>query len=1015
MSVVSGVYSSSGPPSGGGMVRIDGGDFTRVSAVHFGDTVAVNYSILSDTVIEAQAPGHAAGVVDVTVTSPDGVSSTSSADQYLYLTPSGPTGGGEPTESTSVAAAAPAVTGPTGPIAPTGPGGPTGFTAPTGPTGLIAAGGPTGFTAPTGPSGPTGMIAPSGPTAFIALGGPTGFTGPSGPSGPMGFIAPSGPTGYIAPSGPTGYIAPSGPTGYIAPTGFTAPGGPTGYIAPSGPSGFIAPTGPTGYIAPSGPSGFIAPTGPTGYIAPSGPTGYIAPSGFTAPSGPTGYIAPTGPTGYIAPTGPTGFTAPTGPTGFTAPTGPTGAIAPTGFTGPTGSIAPTGPTGFTAPSGSAGFAAQTAAVAAAPTGPAATPAQPALPQTIADAAAAGATVTFPRTTALFPPPATNPTAANPNPPAPSFVFSSYVKHYTGSGSGPSGAFYEDVTISETYGPTATSTTPVDQGTVTYTGWLLDYGEYVFNDTNVVTPIAPADVNSILTMGGGMTGGDVAAMNALSDLPFNMESWAHEHWTESIVRTSTGSFTGADGAAYLVSNLSIQNDTRDVTRTFDVSDELTPEVASVTTSYEGTLITDNVTSNLAANLPSGAGFDADGYPNDLLNAPVAGTTYLVRSFNSESWNGTEGVTNPYALDATTNYTRDSSYSGVDAYRDFEDLTSRIGAVGGPATDVLTRQVNYEREGTYEGGQSYDLSQVGLLLGANYSGTRSADRQDGGTVLVNTSDVKDAYYRDSGTLGAVGVFEVNTTDDGLPSTYSDSESSDQAYDANGHATTDTLSYDHERSADASTTVSNSYYYVAADRNAGGLLVGTTAGTSFVSATSDLHAEGSDVGVLDRLHGGGSVDVSGSYNGTDSSLKSWNAAYVGTDGSTPYNANSLVWTTDAVSGGSTRQGDYNAAGKQTDGTSTSHTESLGEGGGHAHSVNSGAAIPTKTTDVTSRGDSSADSSTNLTYNSDGTANGTVTAGADSYDREESTVTATGAYFIPGAMCSANGWCPWSIAKMT
>jgi hypothetical protein len=56
---------------------------------------------------------------------------------------------------------------------------------PTGPTGATGVTGPTGATGPTGPRGPTG---PTGPTGATGVTGPTGVSGVSGPTGYWGGL-----------------------------------------------------------------------------------------------------------------------------------------------------------------------------------------------------------------------------------------------------------------------------------------------------------------------------------------------------------------------------------------------------------------------------------------------------------------------------------------------------------------------------------------------------------------------------------------------------------------------------------------------------------------------------------------------------------------------------------------------------------------------------------------------------------------------------------------------------------
>ncbi len=84
------VAPNSGSPAGGNSVTITGMNFQNASAVTFGSTAAVSFTIVSDTEITATVPAGS-GTVDVTVTTPAGTSAISPGDQYSYTsTPSTP-------------------------------------------------------------------------------------------------------------------------------------------------------------------------------------------------------------------------------------------------------------------------------------------------------------------------------------------------------------------------------------------------------------------------------------------------------------------------------------------------------------------------------------------------------------------------------------------------------------------------------------------------------------------------------------------------------------------------------------------------------------------------------------------------------------------------------------------------------------------------------------------------------------------------------------------------------------
>jgi hypothetical protein len=100
---VTGLNPTSGPTSGGTTVTIGGVNFDGASAVDFGTVPAASFTVVDSTTITAVSP-VGSGPVHVTVTTPAGTSTTSSADLFTYiLSPptvtaispsSGPTGGG---------------------------------------------------------------------------------------------------------------------------------------------------------------------------------------------------------------------------------------------------------------------------------------------------------------------------------------------------------------------------------------------------------------------------------------------------------------------------------------------------------------------------------------------------------------------------------------------------------------------------------------------------------------------------------------------------------------------------------------------------------------------------------------------------------------------------------------------------------------------------------------------------------------------------------------------------------
>jgi hypothetical protein len=85
---VASISPISGTTAGGTIVVITGCGFTGATAVNFGATAAAAKTVNSDTQITATSPAHAAGFVDVTVTTGSGTSPASPpADQFEFITP----------------------------------------------------------------------------------------------------------------------------------------------------------------------------------------------------------------------------------------------------------------------------------------------------------------------------------------------------------------------------------------------------------------------------------------------------------------------------------------------------------------------------------------------------------------------------------------------------------------------------------------------------------------------------------------------------------------------------------------------------------------------------------------------------------------------------------------------------------------------------------------------------------------------------------------------------------------
>ena len=83
---VTAVSPANGTNHGGTSVTISGTGFSGATAVMFGTTAARSYTVVNATTITAVTPAGTAGIVDVTVTTPNGTSSVNAGDEYTYVT-----------------------------------------------------------------------------------------------------------------------------------------------------------------------------------------------------------------------------------------------------------------------------------------------------------------------------------------------------------------------------------------------------------------------------------------------------------------------------------------------------------------------------------------------------------------------------------------------------------------------------------------------------------------------------------------------------------------------------------------------------------------------------------------------------------------------------------------------------------------------------------------------------------------------------------------------------------------
>src|SRR6185437_5213118 len=78
------ISPAAGPVTGGTTITITGTGLSRASKVTFGTSRASHFAVISSTKITARAPAHAAGTVNIKVTTPGGTTPAVTASKYTY-------------------------------------------------------------------------------------------------------------------------------------------------------------------------------------------------------------------------------------------------------------------------------------------------------------------------------------------------------------------------------------------------------------------------------------------------------------------------------------------------------------------------------------------------------------------------------------------------------------------------------------------------------------------------------------------------------------------------------------------------------------------------------------------------------------------------------------------------------------------------------------------------------------------------------------------------------------------
>lgn len=598
----------------------------------------------------------------------------------------------------------------------------------------------------------------------------------------------------------------------------------------------------------------------------------------------------------------------------------------------------------------------------------------------------------------------------------------YVRHYTRTGSNSDAEFYLEVTIDSTFGAgdaaaPGNAAAPRETGTVTYTAWLKVLGSYVYDETNVVVPFNSPTSNAAGPTFFGLTPGGGASQYETSSFSFDAFTWDHQHWSESVTFSARGAVSSDGGSGDQVSVQSTMSYWEDIDRTWTPPDngagEVTPLGASMregagteidTDQYAGSYRTDVITSDNADSFRTDTQYDDKGYPTDLFNDPVAGSTFLARSFDSGSYKGT--TNNTIEQDANGDPVRQqsreiSSYKGASGYRfhfgNSPGPADAPGAAGTPA-DAPSLLVDYQQTSTYGGSVDKDLGSTDPLV---LTGTSTITSHNSGSVSVNTVEMTVPYHTTEGGVRRDGTLRVRSSNTG---SYDNSESQHQTYDDNGHVSADELTYRYESSSDSKFSTSDLGSFGFNVSGMDGTQAGQTTGGQYTSTSVTSHAEGHSSGTSDRLDKTGSVDMGGSYSGSSSSLALVNGHYAA-NGQSGGAADTVAFSSasSSYSGDFRVNGGYNSDGLQTDGTNNSHSESSGSGKGWVWSKVVGNDVATTTSLVTFTSSSSTDATADLWYE-DAKANGSLDATASTSRDQDTTVTVKGPQRVSDGSTTVN-----------
>jgi len=548
----------------------------------------------------------------------------------------------------------------------------------------------------------------------------------------------------------------------------------------------------------------------------------------------------------------------------------------------------------------------------------------------------------------------------------------FQRHYTEWGNNASASFYLDVTCNITITPSTQS------GTITYTAYLEDDGDFLVDDQNVVVPVSnPTLITDGSPLGNLPATGEIVGYTT-DDFGFDDFNWDQTHERGNSSFNGTGTYTAANGVSYSLNQNSSKTSSWDSVRAYtdDGSGSNSGTVVN-TNQYGDSWKYDLTASDVAANFSTDTQYDANGYPTDLFAAPAGGTTYLARAFNGGSDWGFAINTNSVVDGANAGQASSlqfNSYGGVTGSRYYYNNTATVNGSSSGNSDTVAWNVSQQSTSSYGGSQFSDLSYNGGLQ----SGTVTTKANTSGQ-SSSSSSMTDTYQRNSGGVQANGTFQMSSSTP-TPQSYNSQATENQTY-SSGALTSDTLTYNNGSGGSSSMTVSNSDSYTATTPK------GTTKGSDFSISSGGGQSQSNASGSLNLLTNTSSVISISSSSSSGWSLSSSGANYNASDGSASSERSSLLFTMGGAFAFSVIAGGFNASGTQTSGTSYNFSI---DGGGVIGSTSSQSwttGNPTFTYEQEVNGNYNDDATTDLSANSDGTANGSIEAHSNSSTTTDTT----------------------------